>query len=126
MFKGIRDMASLMKSAQQMGGRMQAMTEELKSRRVSGSAGGGMVEAEVNGAGEVLNVNIDATLIERGEKEMIEDLVRAAVNQANAHAKQLHAEAMQSMTDGLNVPGLSDAIAELTGDSDDKPEDPTN
>lgn len=121
MFKGLKDMASLMKQAQQMGGRVSAMAEELKSQRVTGSAGGGMVEAEVNGAGELLNVNIDATLIERGEKDMIEDLVRAAVNQANQQAKQLHAEAMASMTGDMDLPGLDEAMAQITGEPPQAP-----
>ena len=79
-----------------------------------GKTGGGMVEVEVNGLGEVLRLTIDPQLVERGEREMIEDLVPAAVNQALAKAKQLHVEAMQSMTRDLDVPGLNEAIAQLT------------
>ena len=118
MFKGLGNIASLMKQAQQMGSQLKGLNENLKQKRAEGSAGGGMVKVEVNGIGEVLRVQIDPTLVERGEREMIEDLVPAAVNQALAKAKQLHAEAMQSMTEGIDMPGLSEAISKITGGED--------
>jgi DNA-binding YbaB/EbfC family protein len=104
-----------MKQAHQMGGKMKGIQERMKAERVSGSAGGGMVQAEVNGLGEMLRLTIDPVLVERGDREMIEDLVPAAVNQAQAKARQLHGEAMQSLTEGLNVPGLDEALANMTG-----------
>lgn len=75
-----------------------------------------MVEVEVNGIGDVLRVKIDPALMEEGDREMIEDLIPAAVNQAQAKAKQLHQEAMQSMANGLNLPGLNEALAQFTGE----------
>ncbi len=117
MFKGIGNLASLMKNAQQLGGRMQEIQEQLKTQRATGTAGGGMVEVEVNGLGEVIRVRIDPQLVESGEREMIEDLLPAAMNQAVAKSKQLHAQAIQSMTDGLDVPGLDAALSQLTGDT---------
>ncbi len=74
-----------------------------------------MVDVETNGLGEVLRVKIDPQLVANGDREMIEDLLPAAINQASMKAKQLHAEAMQSMTEGLNVPGLNDALSQITG-----------
>lgn len=115
MFKGIGNIASLMKTAQQMGGKVQAVNDQLQAARVTASAGGGMVEIEANGLGEVLRVKIDPTLLEAGDVEMLEDLIPAAVNQAQAKAKQLHREAMQSMTEGINLPGLSEALDQLSG-----------
>ncbi len=115
MFKGLTNLAGLRKQAQEMGCKMQGINEQLKSQRASASVGGGMVEVEVNGLGEVLHVKIDPTLVEKGDREMIEDLLPAAINQASAKAKQLHAEAMGALTAGLNVPGLNEAIAEMTG-----------
>lgn len=109
------NLASLVKQAQQMTTRMQEVNEQLRARRVEGIAGGGMVKAEVNGLGEVLRVQIEPTLVQRGEREMIEDLLPAAINDAQGKAKQLHAEAMQSLTEGMNVPGLGDALANMTG-----------
>lgn len=104
-----------MKQAQQMGSKMQALNDRLKSERATGSAGGDMVVVEVNGLGEVLRVKIDPTLVARGETEMIEDLAAAAMNQAQLKAKQLNAEAMKSLAEGMDVPGLSDALAQFSG-----------
>ena len=113
MFKELGNMASMLRQAQQVGGKMQEVAAQLKSKRVVGSAGGGMIEIEANGHGEVLKVKIDPTL--RGDLEMIEDLMPAAMNQVAAKAKELHMEMMQSVTGDLNLPGLSDALSELTG-----------
>jgi DNA-binding YbaB/EbfC family protein len=115
LFKGLANLASIVKQAQQMGGKVQDIQQKLKAERVVGSAGGGMVEVEANGLGEILRLKIDPALVEKGEREMIEDLVPAAVNQANARAKQLHTEAMQSLTEGMELPGLNDALAKITG-----------
>ncbi len=59
MFKGIGNIASLMKTVHQMGGQVQQINDRLKAQRVTGSAGGGMVEIEANGLGEVLRARID-------------------------------------------------------------------
>ena len=115
MFKGIGNIASLMRQAQQVTGQMQSMNEQLKEQRARGSAGGGLVEVEVNGLGEILSLSIDPSLMEKGDREMIEDLVPAAANQAVAKAKQLHADAMRDMASGLQVPGLDEALAKFTG-----------
>ena len=67
-----------------------------------------------NGVGEILNVRIDATLIERRDKDMIEDLLPAAVTQARVKSRELHADAMQAMTAEMNVPGLDQALQEMS------------
>jgi len=115
MFKGIANLGSLLKTAQQIGSHMQRLSEEMKNRRATGSAGGGMVEVEVNGLLEVLRCRIDPQLIEQKDRELIEDLVAAAVNQAVAKGKQLHAEALRGLTGGVELPGLNEALANLTG-----------
>ena len=117
MFKGLGNMGSILRQAQEMGGRMQAIRDRLKSQRVTGTAGGGMVEVEVNGAGDVLKLVIEPSLFERGEREMIEDLVPAAMNQALTKARQLYAEEMKTLTNGLDIPGVSEALAKLVGDT---------
>jgi DNA-binding YbaB/EbfC family protein len=116
MFKEIGNLASLLRQAQQMGGKVQAVNEQLKGQRVRAAAGGGMVEVEMNGLGQMLRLTIDSALVERGEREMIEDLVPAAVNEALSKAKRLHVEAMQAVTKDFNVPGLNEAISQLTGE----------
>jgi DNA-binding YbaB/EbfC family protein len=114
MFKGLANLGTLIKQAQQLGGQIHQLSEELKTRRAQGTAGGGMVEVEVNGLLEVLRCRIDQQLIAQGDRELIEDLVAAAVNQAIAKGKQLHTEAMKELTGGLNLPGVQEALAKLT------------
>ncbi|MBN2218473.1 MAG: YbaB/EbfC family nucleoid-associated protein [Pirellulales bacterium] len=98
-----------------MGGRLQELNEQLKNQRATGSAGGGMVEVEVNGLAEMLHCRIEEKLIAQGDRELIEDLVVTAVNQAVAKTKQMHAENVQSLTGGLNLPGLDEAMEKFLG-----------
>ncbi len=114
MFKGLSNLGALIKQAQQIGGQMQNLSEELKDRRAEGTAGGGMVEIEVNGLLEVLRCRIDQQLVAQGDRELIEDLVAAAMNQAVAKGKQLHADAVKQLTGGLNLPGVQEALAKFT------------
>ncbi len=115
MFGGLGNLASLMKQAQQIGGKLEGISSELKSRRTTGQAGGGMVQVEVNGLQEVLSCKIDPKLMRDEDRELLEDLLVGAANEALAKARQLHAEAMQSLTGGMNLPGLQEAMAGITG-----------
>jgi nucleoid-associated protein EbfC len=110
MFKGLSNLGALLKSAQQLGSRVQELNEALKSRRATGSAGGGMVEVELNGLLEVLRCRIDPQLMAQNDRELVEDLVAAAVNQAIGKGRQLHAEAMKELTGGLALPGIQEVI----------------
>ena len=116
MLKGLGNLANLgniMKQAQEMDSKMRQLNEERKAKRVVGNAGGGLVEVEANGLGEVLTVRIDPSLVEKQDRELLEDLLPAAFNAAQQKAQQLYAEQMQQLTGGLNVPGLSDALSQL-------------
>lgn len=113
MFGDLGGIGALLKKAQEMGGKMNAMAGELRSRRTTGSAGGGMVEIEVNGLVEVLRCHIDPQLFAQGDRELLEDMVMAAANQAISKAKQLHAESLKSLTGGLPIPGLEQAMAKF-------------
>jgi DNA-binding YbaB/EbfC family protein len=115
LFKGLANLAGLMKQVGQISGKMQAVQDELKAKRIIGSSGAGMVEVEMNGLGEMLRLTIDPKLIEGGEREMIEDLIPAAVNEAQVEVKRAHGEAMRGATEGLGIPGIDDAIAKMTG-----------
>lgn len=122
MFKGLGNLANLgaiLKQAQELGGRMQAVQQQLKERRATGSSGGGLVEVDVNGLAEVLAVRIDPTLVAKGDREMIEDLLPAAFNAAQHKAKEMHAEAFQSLTGGLPMGDLPNALSQFLGSSDD-------
>jgi DNA-binding YbaB/EbfC family protein len=118
-FKGLGNFASMMKQAQQLSGRMQEVSQELKSLRTTGSAGGGMVEIEINGAQEILACRIEPSLVTQGDRELLEDLITAATNQAIQKSRQLQADAMKAATGGLELPGLDDALANLTGGADE-------
>ena len=117
MFSSFGNIFSLVRKAQEMGGKMQESNEQLRSLRAHGSAGGGLVSVEVNGLGEMLGLTIDPMLMERQDREMIEDLVPAAVNQAKEKAQLLHATAMKEMVSDLEMPGLEDALGQFTGGS---------
>jgi DNA-binding YbaB/EbfC family protein len=120
MFKGLASLMSLLKNAQQISGKMQELNEELKKRRVTGTAGGGMVEIEANGLLEAIRCQIDPQLIAKGDRELIEDLVVAAMNQAVAQGKQIHGELARSLTGGMGLPGLDEAIAKFTGSGEEE------
>jgi DNA-binding YbaB/EbfC family protein len=115
LFKGITNLAGLLKQAQQVGSRLQQVNDELKLRRATGAAGGGMVEVEVNGLGQVLRLSIDPTLVEMKDRELLEDLIPAATNQALTKAKELHAEVIKDLTGGMNFPGLDEVLSKVTG-----------
>ncbi|REJ68990.1 MAG: YbaB/EbfC family nucleoid-associated protein [Planctomycetota bacterium] len=114
MLKGLANFGAILRQAQQMGSKMQELNTKLKAVRATGAAGGGLVSAEVNGLGELLSVTIEPSLIEKGDRELIEDLIPAAVAQAQTKAKEKHAEAMQELTGGMNIPGLEEALGSLT------------
>ncbi len=115
MFKNLSNIASIMKQAQEIGSNMNQMSETLRSKRIVGSSGGGMIEIEVNGLMEALACRIDPQLLAQNDKTMLEDLIVAAVNQAVVKSKQTHAEAISEMTGGLSLPGLNEALSKLTG-----------
>jgi nucleoid-associated protein EbfC len=106
MAKGIGGMGDLLKQAQEMQSRMAKIQEELAQKKVEGSAGGGMVQVTVNGQLALTAIKIDATVINVEEKEMLEDLVLAAVNDGMRKARELASAEMSKLTGGLKIPGL--------------------
>lgn len=120
MFKGIGNIASLMKQARTMGPKMQEQMEQLKSKQVCGMSGGGMVKIHANGAGQILSVDIDPLLAEKNDIEMIKDLLPAAINDALEKQQELKMEMMQSVTEELPIPGgMEDMLKQLMGGSED-------
>jgi len=115
-FKGLANLGALLKHAQQIGGQVGQMTEEMRKRRVTGTAGGGMVEIEVNGLIEAIRCRVDPQLIAQNDRELLEDLIVSAINQAVAKGKQMHADAVRDLTGGLPLPGgFHEALAKFTG-----------
>jgi nucleoid-associated protein EbfC len=95
------NMQQLMKQAQKMQQELLAAQQELAETEVTGSAGGGLVTATVSGSGELLGLTIDPSAVDPEDVETLQDLVVAAVRDANRAAQQLAAEKMGPVTGGL-------------------------
>lgn len=102
----MRGMGDLMKKAQQMKENLDRIQEELASKEVEASSGGGMVTVRASGSQEILGVVIDPQVVDPDEKEMLEDLVRAAVNEALRKSKEMMKEEMARITGGLPLPNI--------------------
>jgi DNA-binding YbaB/EbfC family protein len=98
------DFLRIVQQAQELSGKIKAAEEELRSRTVGGSAGGGLVSAEVDGRGRLQRVRIDPSLARPEDLEMVEDLVTAAVADAQRKAEELMQETMGRVTGGMQLP----------------------
>ncbi|MFA5626804.1 MAG: YbaB/EbfC family nucleoid-associated protein [Thiohalomonadaceae bacterium] len=96
-------LGNLMRQAQKMQADMQSMQEELAQMEVTGQSGGGMVSVVMNGRHDVKRVSIDPSLMQ-DDKEMLEDLVAAAVNDAVRQVEKNSQERMSGLTAGMNLP----------------------
>jgi len=94
-------MAGLMKQAQKLQENMAKAQAELEQLEVEGSAGGGVVSVKANGKQEIIEIKIDQDVIDPDDKEMLEDLITAAVNQALKNAKEAAEEKMSEAAGGL-------------------------
>lgn len=92
-----------MKQAQQMQASLQQAQEELANIEVNGEAGGGLVKVQMTGRHDVKRVSIDESLMQ-DDKEMLEDLLAAAVNDAVRKVEAANQEKMASVTGGMNMP----------------------
>jgi nucleoid-associated protein EbfC len=97
-----QNLNDLMKEAQKMQQRMQEAQEQLSQLVVMGEAGGGMVKIEMNGRHDVTKVSINPSILD--EVEMLEDLVKAAINSAVASVEKASKEKISKLTAGLNIP----------------------
>ncbi len=98
------DFSQLLQLGQQMQGRITQMQTELTQRTVTGSAGGGMVTATADGKGQIRKIKIDPSIVEDGDVEMIEDLVAAAVADAQRRAEEIYKDELRKVTGGLPLP----------------------
>ena len=105
MFKGLGDMSKMMKAAQEMQSKMAEATERVQNIQAEGSAGAGMVKATATGSGDVKSLTVDPSLFGSAEdKEVLEDLIVAAVNDAIAKAREASQAEMAKVTEGLPLP----------------------
>ena len=104
MLKGLGDMGKLMKQAQEMQSKMQEAQEKLDDIRVTGEAGAGMVQATATAKGEVVGLNIDASLFNADDKEVVEDLIVAAIKDAQTKGSEAAQAEMGKVTEGLPLP----------------------
>ncbi len=95
------NMNNLMKQAQRMQRQMEESQKELETKEFTATAGGGAVEVTVTGKKEITKVNLDKDAIDPDDKEMLEDMIMAAVNEAMRKAEEANAESMNKMTGGL-------------------------
>lgn len=94
----------IMKMAQEAQTRLMQAQEGLDKIEVEGVSGGGMVRIRASAKGRIISVDIDASLLVPSEKQMVEDLVAAAINDARSKADQAAGEAMREATGGLQLP----------------------
>ena len=101
---GLADMGKMMKAAQEMEAKMGELQERLNTTYVVGESGAGLVKATATAKGELTGLDIDPTIFDPNEKEVVEDLILAAIKEAQTKATQKHAEEMQSLTESLGLP----------------------
>ena len=107
MFKGLGglgDMAGMMKKAQQMQTDMAALQDELHTVMVVGESGAGLVKATASAKGELKALDIDPSIFNGDDKEVVEDLILAAIKDAQGKASDKAQEEMQKLTDSLGLP----------------------
>ena len=101
--KGFGDMHKMLKQAQEMQARLQ---KEMAELRVEGSSGGGMVAVTVDGHKNVISLKLDPEVVSRDDIDMLQDLIVAAVTDAQRAARELAETKMAAVTGGLKLPGM--------------------
>jgi len=100
-------LGDIMKQAQKMQQELLRIQEELATKTVEASSGGGMVTVVVNGRMELTSIKIEKDVVDPGDVEMLQDLVLAAVNEGIAKAQEMTKDEMAKVTGGLPIPGLT-------------------
>ena len=101
---GLGDMAKMMKSATEMQGKLVELQEELGRTIVMGEAGAGLVKARATAKGEVTGLDIDPSILVASEKEVVEDLILAAIKDAQVKAKARTEQEMSKLAESLGLP----------------------
>jgi|TARA_B110000902_G_scaffold234922_1_gene279894 DNA-binding YbaB/EbfC family protein len=101
---GLGDMAGMMKKAKEMQSKMEQMQHDLNSVTVVGESGAGLVKATATAKGDLTALDIDPSIFNSDDKEVVEDLILAAIKDAQAKAAEKSEEEMGKMTEGLGLP----------------------
>jgi DNA-binding YbaB/EbfC family protein len=101
---GLGDMAGMMKKAQEMQGKMAEMQEEMHNIMVTGESGAGLVKATCTAKSELKSLDIDPSIFNGDDKEVVEDLILAAIKDAQSKAFERAAEEMGKLTEGMGLP----------------------
>ncbi|HHZ04842.1 MAG: YbaB/EbfC family nucleoid-associated protein [Acetomicrobium sp.] len=100
------NMDKIMKQAQKMQAQMMKIQEELAKEVVEGESGGGVVKVKCNGQGDFLSISIEPDVVDPEDVEMLEDLILAAINDAQRKSKELANERLSKFGAGFGMPGL--------------------
>jgi nucleoid-associated protein EbfC len=103
----LANFGNIMKQAKKMQERMARLQQELETKTVDASSGGGMVSVVVNGKFEIITLKIEKDVVNAEDVEMLQDLVMAAVNEGVRKAQEMTTAEMSKITGGLNIPGLT-------------------
>jgi nucleoid-associated protein EbfC len=101
---GLGDMAKMMKAATEMQGKLADLQTELAGIVVTGESGAGLVKARATAKGEVTGLDIDPTILVASEKEVVEDLILAAISDAQAKAKARSEQEMSRLAEAMGMP----------------------
>ena len=101
---GLGDMAAMMKAAQDLQGKMANLQDDMAKIVVVGESGGGLVKARATAKGDLTGLDIDPSIFVASEKEVVEDLILAAIKDAQAKAAIRNTQEMGKLTEGLGLP----------------------
>ena len=101
---GLGDMAKMMKQAQELQGKMAQMQEDLATMTVQGESGAGLVKATATAKGELTALDIDPSIFNEDDKEVVEDLILAAIKDAQSKAQDKNNEEMSRLTEEMGLP----------------------
>lgn len=101
-----KNMGNLLKQAQQMQQKISTLQKELEARELETSTGGGMIKIKINGKQEILDIQLEKEALEDNDVEMLQELMKTAVNQAIKESQDMVSTAMSKVTGGINIPGM--------------------
>ena len=110
MLGNLGQLMNIMKNAGAIKQSVQEMNERMEASRHTGEAGGGQVQATVNGKGDLLSLKIEPALVQAGDVEMVEDLTCAAVRDAVTRSREAAQQEMSDLTGGLGLPGMDQML----------------